>query len=137
VDGTSLAAAGGYLELGEEPVDAAKRELLEETGYEASEWDKLGDYRVDANRGAGIAYLFLARGAHRVAEVSADDLEEQQVRHLSRSEVETALAAGEFKALAWAAVVALALQHMKRRGHTEPSCREIPARSPGYLPGRV
>jgi ADP-ribose pyrophosphatase len=137
VDGTSLAAAGGYREPGEEPLVAAKRELLEETGYEASEWDKLGDYRVDANRGAGMAYLFLARNAHRVAEVSADDLEEQQVRHLSRSEVETALAAGEFKALAWAAVVALALQCMKSRGHTESSCREIPARSLGYLPGRV
>jgi len=113
LDGTSLAAVGGYLEPGEEPLAAAKRELLEETGYEASEWVRLGDYRVDPNRGAGMAHLFLARNARRVTEANADDLEEQQLLYLSRHEVGTALAAGEFKALAWAAVVALALQHME------------------------
>jgi ADP-ribose pyrophosphatase len=47
-----------------------------------------------------------------VAEVKADDLEEQQLLHLSRAEIEAALAAGEFKVLAWAAVMALALQRM-------------------------
>jgi hypothetical protein len=33
--------------------------------------------------------------------------------YLSRAEVETALAVGEFKVLAWAAVMALALQRLK------------------------
>jgi len=42
VDGTSLAPVGGYLEPGEEPLTAARRELLEETGYQASEWIDLG-----------------------------------------------------------------------------------------------
>jgi ADP-ribose pyrophosphatase len=48
-----------------------------------------------------------------VAEIKADDLEEQQLLYLSRAEVESALTAGEFKVLAWAAVMALALQRMK------------------------
>ncbi len=113
VNGTSLAAVGGYVEPGEDPLDAAKRELLEETGYEASEWVRLGDYRVDPNRGAGMAHLFLAQNACHVTESGADDLEDQRLLHLGRSEVETALAAGAFKALAWTAVVALALQCMK------------------------
>src|SRR5512139_3112346 len=34
VAGEALAPIGGYLEPGEEPLAAAKRELLEETGYE-------------------------------------------------------------------------------------------------------
>jgi ADP-ribose pyrophosphatase len=114
VEGTSLAPVGGYVEPGEDPLATAKRELLEETGYQAPEWIDLGHYRVDGNRGAGTAYLFLARGAHRVAEADADDLEEQELLFLNRAEVEAALAAGEFKSLPWVAVVALALLYLDR-----------------------
>ncbi len=113
VRGTSLAVVGGYLEPSEEPLAAAQRELLEETGYEASEWIDLGHYVVDGNRGAGTAHLFLAREARRVTAPDADDLEEQDLLHLSRSEVETALAAGEFKVLSWTTVVALALRYIE------------------------
>ena len=73
-----------------------------------------------------MAHLFVARNASRVAEANADDLEEQQLLHLSRSEVETALAAGEFKVLAWAAAVALALRYLEERAQTELSRRRIP-----------
>ena len=114
VEGTSLAPVGGYLDPGEEPLTAARRELLEEMGCEAAEWISLGSYRVDGNRGAGTAHLFLARGARRVAEVRTDDLEEQELLHLSRDELEAALVAGEFKVVAWATVVALAL--LRTRG---------------------
>src|SRR5690606_6859462 len=109
VDGLTLAPVGGYLEPGEPPLLAARRELLEETGYEASDWTTLGEYVVDGNRGAGTAHLFLARNARRVAERDADDLEEQELLLLSRAEVEQALCDGEFKVLGWASAVALAL----------------------------
>jgi ADP-ribose pyrophosphatase len=113
VKGTTWAPVGGYLEPGEEPLAAAKREVLEETGYEAADWLSLGTYQVDGNRGVAQAHLFLARGAQRVAEPHADDLEEQHVALLTRAEVEAAVAAGEFKVLPWAAVMALALLAVK------------------------
>jgi ADP-ribose pyrophosphatase len=109
VDGETLAPVGGYLEPGEDPLSAAKRELLEEAGYEAADWQSLGQYAVDGNRGAGNAHLFLATGAHQTTEPDADDLEEMQFLLLSRAEVETALHNGEFKALPWSAAFALAL----------------------------
>ncbi len=113
VEGTSLAVVGGYLEPGEDPLEAAKRELREETGYEATGWLALGRYPVDGNRGAGVAYPFLATSARRVAEIDADDLEEQELLLLSRAEMEAALDAGEFKSLPWAAAVALALRRVE------------------------
>jgi ADP-ribose pyrophosphatase len=113
VEGTSLAPVGGYLEPDEDPLAAAKRELLEETGHGAPDWMRLGQFVVDGNRGAGTAYLYLARGARKVAEIHSDDLEEQELLYLSRAEIEAALTAGEFKVLSWAAVVALALQALK------------------------
>lgn len=113
VKGTTLAPVGGYLEPGEEPLAAARREVLEETGYEAADWQSLGTFQVDGNRGVARAHLFLARGARRVTEPDADDLEEQQVVLLTRAEVEAAVAAGEFELLPWAAVMALALLALK------------------------
>ena len=116
VKGTSLAPVGGYLEPGEEALSAAKRELLEETGYEAADWIDLGTYRVGANRGFSTAYFFLALNARWVAEPDADDLEEQELLLLSRAEMEAALDAGEFQVLAWTAVVALALRTLDAGG---------------------
>jgi ADP-ribose pyrophosphatase len=113
IEGTSLAPVGGFLEPGEDPLVAAQRELLEETGYEAAEWSPLGQYRVDANRGAGMAYFFLAQDARHVTDATPDDLEEQELLHLTRSEMEAALEASEFKVLPWATIVALALRQLE------------------------
>ncbi|MBI4670126.1 MAG: NUDIX hydrolase [Chloroflexi bacterium] len=109
IAGTSLAPLGGYLEPGEEPLACAQRELLEEMGCVADEWIKLGTYCVDGNRGAGTAHLFFARGARRVQAPDADDLEEQELVRLTRVQVSNALARGDFRVLAWAAVAALTL----------------------------
>lgn len=115
LDGLSLAPVGGYIDAGEEPLQAAQRELREEMGYDADEWVHLGSYKVGANRGISTGHFYLALGAHYVQEPHSDDLEEQELLHLSQSQVEEALSHGEFKALPWAANVALALLCLQRR----------------------
>jgi ADP-ribose pyrophosphatase len=64
-----------------------------------------------ANRGLGLAFArsLLARGARKVSAPDSDDLEEQELLLLSHTQVEAALKAGEFKVLAWATIMALAL----------------------------
>jgi len=112
IEGTTLSVVGGYVNEGEAPLAAAKRELLEETGYESPDWLSLGSYLVDPNRGIATGHLFLARGARYVTPRDVDDLEEQELLLLTRTELETALERGKIKVLAWAAAVAFALRHL-------------------------
>jgi len=107
--GLSLAPVGGYIESAEEPLESARRELIEETGYEASRWTALGSFTVDGNHGAGTAHLFLASGAVKVQEPDSDDVEEQEILFLTPEEAKAALLSGQFKVLAWSAALALAL----------------------------
>ena len=108
----TLSIVGGYVDEGEKPLAAAKRELLEETGYEAPNWLSLGSYLVDPNRGIATGHLFLARQARYITPRNADDLEEQKLLLLTKTELEASLECGEIKVLAWAAAVAFALRHL-------------------------
>jgi ADP-ribose pyrophosphatase len=58
-------------------------------------------------------HLFLALDAIPVAEPIFDDLEDQELIFLGREEIESALRAGEFKILAWAAVVSMSLSYLQ------------------------
>lgn len=114
VEGEALAPIGGYLEPGEDPLAGAKRELLEETGYSSENWYFLGDFAVDANRGCGRGYFYLALNAKPVAKPIKDDLEEQNLVFLRKEELEKELDAGSFKIMPWAAAIALALRKLDK-----------------------
>jgi len=114
VEGTTLAPVGGHIDHEEKPLDAAQRELLEETGYVSSNWTELGNYRVGANRGFATAHFFLARGARYQQAPTDDDLEEQELLHLSRAEMERALNQCKFKVVSWVAAITLALRCLQQ-----------------------
>jgi ADP-ribose pyrophosphatase len=112
----SLAPVGGFIEPGEAPLEAAKRELLEEMGCESPDWINLGSYVTEPNRGVGTLYEYLALNVVQVAEPDSGDLEDQELLWLSRSEIETALRTGGFKIISWAAAMALALNYLATSG---------------------
>lgn len=106
----------GYLEPGDEPLEAARRELLEETGHEAERWQRLGAFCVDGNRGCGQAHLYLASGLRAVQEPDSGDLEEMELEFISIDAMRKYLAAGVIGTLGAAAAIGLGLDVLGRRG---------------------
>lgn len=100
---------GGHLAEGEPPLVAARRELLEETGYTADPWHHLGRFAVDANQGCGWAHFFLAENARPVANPGSGDLEDMQLVLLTAAQLRAAILAGEVNALGSIAALTLAM----------------------------
>jgi ADP-ribose pyrophosphatase len=105
-----LVFPGGHLSPGEDPLDAAKRELLEETGMEAEAWTDLGGYMVNANQGGAVSHMFHATGCRRVAEPLSDDLEDTEILHLTRGELLAAVGRGEMHLLTQIALLSMVWQ---------------------------
>jgi len=62
----SLELPSGLIDPGETPQQAAYRELLEETAYDAAEVEVLGSMQVDSGRLSNRMWNCVARGARRV-----------------------------------------------------------------------
>jgi ADP-ribose pyrophosphatase len=65
---------GGIMDEGEIPLEAAKRELLEEAGLESDDWELLMKFdMVDLPRLEYYTYIYIARDCRKVAEQKLDN----------------------------------------------------------------
>lgn len=81
----------------EEALAAAKRELLEETGYESDDWKFLLAVPSNATMADNYGYLFVAKNCKKVSGQSLDETEYLNVHKFSPDEIEDMIAKGKFQ----------------------------------------
>lgn len=86
-DELSLEVPGGVIDPGEAPLDAARRELKEETGYEAESFELVSVVDPNPALQGNKCFTFLARGARPAGTTSFDDLEDLETVIVPRSEL--------------------------------------------------
>lgn len=77
----------GVMEKGEEPLEAAKRELKEETGYGGGKWQELMVLSANPTAMTNMTHCFLAVGVEKMSKPHLDPTEDLSVHLLSREEV--------------------------------------------------
>lgn len=87
---------GGVVDSDEDLLAAAQRELIEETGYEAAQWDYVGWLFANPARQTNRVHIFLARELSRKSTQSLDVSEEIEFEFLSQATVQQAIDAGHF-----------------------------------------
>lgn len=75
---TTLGTVGGRIDEKEKPLQGAKRELLEETGYKAKEWI-LFDATQPITKVEWTVYCFIAKGCTKITEQNLDNGEKIKV----------------------------------------------------------
>jgi len=93
---TVLEIPGGVIDDGEEALEAAKREMLEETGYSFESFEKICVLFPNPATSNNITSTYLARGGIQVQEQDLDSQEEIQIILASPEETKRMLLSNEF-----------------------------------------
>ena len=91
----TLEIPGGLLDPGDTPEEAAARELLEETGYQAKEWLKIGVVNPNPALFNNRCYTFLAQDIEKVSDPTPDQTEDIEVVLIPLADIPELILKGE------------------------------------------
>lgn len=87
----------GMVDDGEGSLEAAKRELLEETGFGKGEWRYLGSVQANPAIHDNLCHHWLVEGVEHVQAPAPDDGEAIRVHLMTLEEIKEAIVVGKFK----------------------------------------
>ena len=94
VESCTLETAGGIVDAGEESLQAAKRELLEETGYGGGTWSYLGAVEPNPAFHPHLCHHYLAKDVELISDQELGGGEAIEVKLCSLDEVRVAIKDG-------------------------------------------
>ncbi|MBO6074461.1 MAG: NUDIX hydrolase [Paludibacteraceae bacterium] len=91
---TCYEIVAGVIDPGETPLEAAKRELSEETGYGGGTWELFMTLSPNPTNHNNLSYTFLARDVEKICEQHEEATEDIHVDIFTREEVREILEKG-------------------------------------------
>lgn len=91
-----LEIPAGMIEEGEDPQDAAVREMLEETGYTFSSIDRIAQLYPNPATSKNVTYTYLMQGGRKVQDQDLDETEDIEVFIISIEEAKELLLQNKF-----------------------------------------
>lgn len=95
--GVYVELCAGCVEAGEDPLEGARRELAEETGYTGGQWDLISVISGNPSTSNNLTYCYVARNVELTDTQHLDKTEDIKVRLLSRNQVYQMLLNDEMK----------------------------------------
>lgn len=108
---SSLTLPGGMVDPDEDPLAAAQREFLEETGYAGGRWINAGSYVVNGNLRICTGHFFLVEGASKQQAPDAGDLETMHLELIPADDLVARLKGGDVGLLNHASIIGFAALH--------------------------
>lgn len=87
LDEVGIELCAGVVEEGEDPMDGARRELAEETGYTGGEWELTSVLSANPSTTTNLTYCYIAHGVKLTGTQHLDRTEDIRVRLMSRDEL--------------------------------------------------
>jgi ADP-ribose pyrophosphatase len=111
----TLEIPGGLMDPGDTPERAASRELLEETGYQSKEWQRIGEVNPNPALFNNRCFTYLAQNVKKSSHPSLDQTEDIEVILVPLSDIPKMIRKGEIDhAIVIAAFSLFFLKDMKR-----------------------
>jgi ADP-ribose diphosphatase len=120
-----LEIPAGHVDPKEDREAAARRELLEETGYGGGTWHALGALHPVASRFANQVHSYLALGVRKVGEPLQEESENLHIREIPWADFVTGLQTGKLRLLEANQMSSVFLLHLYAMASSDPAISKL------------